>query len=121
MLLDRWISRASRSRLEAFVRAARTMRERRPLIVNTLEQRLSNGRIEGTNTRVRLIIRRAYGFHSADAALALIMLAAGPSHSNSPTNAPPHDPHLRQESLKTRAIRASNCPSQLTCVAVETS
>ena len=27
---------------------------------------------------VRLLIRRAYGFHSADAALALVMLAAGP-------------------------------------------
>ncbi len=30
------------------------------------------------NTKVRLLIRRAYGFHSADAALALVMLAAGP-------------------------------------------
>jgi len=78
VLLDRWISRASRSRLESFVTAARTIRDRRPLIINTLEQRLTNGRIEGLNTKVRLIIRRAYGFHSADAALALIMLAAGP-------------------------------------------
>lgn len=77
-LLDRWIQRASRSRLAPFVKAARTMRERRPLIINTLEQRISNGRLEGTNTKVRLIIRRAYGFHSAEAALALIMLAAGP-------------------------------------------
>jgi hypothetical protein len=30
------------------------------------------------NTKVRLIIRRAYGFHTADAALALVMLGAGP-------------------------------------------
>jgi hypothetical protein len=28
--------------------------------------------------RVRVIVRRAYGFHSADAALALVMLGAGP-------------------------------------------
>jgi len=61
-----------------FVRAARTMRERRGLIVNTLEHGISNGRVEGLNTKVRLIIRRAYGFHSADAALALVMLSAGP-------------------------------------------
>ena len=30
------------------------------------------------NVKVRLLIRRAYGFHSAAAALALVMLACGP-------------------------------------------
>lgn len=34
----------------------------------------------------RLIIRRAHGFHSADAALALVMLAAGPIDLE-----PPHE------------------------------
>jgi transposase len=77
-LLDRWTARASRSRLGPFAKAAQTMRERRPLIVNALEHRISNGRAEGLNTKVRLIIRRAYGFHTAEAALALVMLAAGP-------------------------------------------
>lgn len=38
----------------------------------------SNGLIEGLNNKVRLIIRRAYGFHSAEAALALVMLSCGP-------------------------------------------
>jgi transposase len=77
-LLDRWCQRAQRSRLAPFVKAARTMRERRGLIVNALEHGLSNGRVEGLNTKVRLIIRRGYGFHTADAALALVMLACGP-------------------------------------------
>lgn len=77
-LLDRWITRASRSRLAPFVKAARTMRDRRPIIVNAIEQQLSNGRVEGMNTKVRLLVRRAYGFHSAEAALALVMLACGP-------------------------------------------
>jgi len=77
-LLDRWITRASRSRLAPFVKAAKTMRERRGIIVNAIEAGISNGRVEGLNTKVRLIIRRAYGFHSADAALALVMLACGP-------------------------------------------
>jgi transposase len=76
--LDRWITRALRSRLAPFVKAARTMRDRRGIIVNALEQGISNGRVEGLNTKVRLIIRRAYGFHSADAALALVMLSCGP-------------------------------------------
>lgn len=76
--LDRWTTRALRSRLTPFVKAARTMRDRRGIIINALEQGISNGRVEGLNTKVRLIIRRAYGFHSADAALALVMLACGP-------------------------------------------
>ena len=54
------------------------MRDRRPLVINAIEQDISNGRVEGMNVKVRLIIRRAYGFHSADAALALVMLACGP-------------------------------------------
>ncbi len=77
-MLDRWCARARRSRLAPFTKVARTMRDRRQLIVNALEHRISNGRVEGTNTKVRLLIRRAYGFHSADAALALVMLACGP-------------------------------------------
>lgn len=78
VLLDRWIARASRSRLSPFVKTAKTMRERRGIIINALQAGISNGRVEGLNTKVRLLIRRAYGFHSADAALALVMLACGP-------------------------------------------
>jgi transposase len=77
-LLDRWCTRAQRSRLAPFVKCATTMRERHELIINALEHGISNGRVEGMNTKVRLIIRRGYGFHTADAALALVMLACGP-------------------------------------------
>jgi len=86
--LDRWITRALRSRLVPFAKAARTMRDRRGLIVNALEQGISNGRVEGLNTKVRLIIRRAYGFHSADAALALVMLTCGPIELTLPHERP---------------------------------
>jgi hypothetical protein len=93
VLLDRWCARAQRSRLAPFVKCARTIRDRRALIVNALEHDITNGRVEGTNTKARLIIRRAYGFHSADAALALVMLACGPinlepPHEHSPVAAP---------------------------------
>ena len=57
-LLDRWITRALRSRLEPFAKAARTMRDRRGIIINAIEQRISNGRAEGMNVKVRLIIFR---------------------------------------------------------------
>ncbi|MGI8984562.1 MAG: ISL3 family transposase [Acidimicrobiales bacterium] len=89
VLLDRWCARAQRSRLAPFVKAARTMRHRRDLILNAIEHGLSNGRVEGLNTKVRLIVRRAYGFHSADAALALVMLGAGPIDLKLPHEHPP--------------------------------
>ena len=75
---DAGCARAQRCRLPSFVKAAKTMRERRDLILNANEHGISNGRVEGLNTKVRLIVRRGYGFHSADAALALVMLACGP-------------------------------------------
>lgn len=87
--LDRWCARAQRSRLPAFVKVARTMRERRGLIVNALEHGISNGRVEGLNTKVRLLVRRAYGFHTADAALALVMLSCGPITLTLPHERPP--------------------------------
>ena len=78
VMLDRWCDSAQRSRQPSFIKAAKTIRLRREIILNAIEHGLSNGRHEGLNNKVRLIIRRAYGFHSADAALALVMLGAGP-------------------------------------------
>lgn len=40
--------------------------------------------LEGLNQRVRLIMRRAFGLHSAKAALALVMLSAGLLHLTLP-------------------------------------
>lgn len=77
-LLDRWCARAQRSRLEPFVKAARTFRTHRMGILAAIARGLSNGRLEGLNRRVRLIVRRAFGFHSAKAALTLVMLSCGP-------------------------------------------
>ncbi len=77
-MLDRWCARVQRSRLEPFVKAGRTIREHREGILAAIRLGINNGRIEGLNNRVRLIIRRAYGFHSPQAALALVMLSCGP-------------------------------------------
>ena len=77
-LLDRWISRASRSRLPAFVKAAKTVRKFRDGIIAAIRLGINNGRAEGLNNVVRLIFRRARGFHSPEAALALVMLSCGP-------------------------------------------
>ncbi|MFN0026374.1 MAG: transposase [Acidimicrobiales bacterium] len=78
MLLDRFCSKASRSGLKPFLTVARTIRKRRNGILAAIRLRVNNARHEGLNRRVRLIINRAYGFHSANAALALIMITLGP-------------------------------------------
>jgi transposase len=77
-LIDRWISKASRSRLAPFLKAARTIRKHRDGILAAIRLKINNGLDEALNNLVRLIIRRAFGFHSAEAALALAMLTCGP-------------------------------------------
>jgi len=77
-LLDRWCAKASRSRLPSFIRVAKTIRKHRDGILAAIKLGVNNARAEGLNNHVRLITRRAYGFHSAQAALALVMLSCGP-------------------------------------------
>jgi transposase len=76
-LLDAWLQWARRSRLQPFVKLARTITEQRSGIEAAIRHRLSNARVEQVNTQIRLITRRAFGFHSPHAALALAMLALG--------------------------------------------
>lgn len=86
VLIDRFISKAARSRLQPFVKLAKTIRQHRDGILHAVRLGINQGRTEALNNKVRLITRRAYGFHSADAALALVMLCCGPI-----TLTPPHE------------------------------
>ena len=88
-LLGRFCSRASRSRLPSFVRVAKTIRKHREGILAAIELGITNARVEALNNKVRLITRRAYGLHSAQAALALIYLTCGPINLTLP-----HETHL---------------------------
>ena len=88
ILIDRFISKATRSRLAPFVRLGQTIRRHRDGILQAIRLGINQGRTEALNNKVRLITRRAYGFHSADAALALVMLTCGPI-----TLTPPHEAH----------------------------
>ena len=74
-LLDEWIAWARRCRLASFVKLARTITKQRAGIVAAIEHGLSNARVEAINTQIRMITRRAYGFHSPGALIALAMLS----------------------------------------------
>jgi len=74
-LLESWLAWARRCRLAPFVKLARTITDQRAGIVAAIEHGLSNARVEAINTQIRLITRRAFGFHSPDALIALTMLS----------------------------------------------
>jgi transposase len=74
-LLDEWIAWARRCRLPSFVKLARTITAQRAGIIAAIEHGLSNARVEAINTQIRMITRRAYGFHSPAALIALAMLS----------------------------------------------
>jgi transposase len=76
-LLAGWIAWARRSRLPEFVKLARTMKHFQQLIWNTLKHGLSNARSEATNTHIRALTKRAYGYHSPEALIAMAMLTRG--------------------------------------------
>lgn len=78
-LIDQLLARLSRSRLKPFIRLGRTIRKHRQGILAARRLNLSNARAEAMNNRVKLIVRRAYGFHTANAALALVHLTCGPT------------------------------------------
>jgi transposase len=62
--LQRWLLWARRSRLAPFVKLARTITTYRASIEAALRYHLSNALVDSTNQKIRLIIRRGYGFHS---------------------------------------------------------
>jgi transposase len=76
-LLAGWLSWASHSRIPEFVALARSIRRYRALLHNTLDHALSNARSEATNTHLRALTKRAYGFRSPDALIAMALLTRG--------------------------------------------
>ena len=72
--LEAWLAWASRSRLKPFIKLARTIRKHKRACSPRSSSDLSNGRLEALNSKVRLLSHRAYGFHSANALIAMIYL-----------------------------------------------
>ncbi len=75
--LERWLIWARRCRIPAFVKLAKRVTKHRSRILAAIEHNLSNGLIESTNTKIRLITRIAFGFKSAEALIALTLLSLG--------------------------------------------
>jgi len=72
--IDSWLSYASRSRLDPFVKLARTVRHYRTSLEAAIEWRINNGISESNNAAIGRIRSAARGFHDPRAFITMIML-----------------------------------------------
>jgi transposase len=77
--LDGWVGRAMRSRLEPIKKVARSFRAHRQLILNwfVAHKEFSSGIVEGLNYKVKLTLRKAYGFRELGTAEIALYHALG--------------------------------------------
>jgi transposase len=73
-LFDAWVEAARGCGLTHFRQLADTLARFRTGILAGIQLGLSNGRLEGLNSKVRLISHRSFGFHSAQPMIALVYL-----------------------------------------------
>lgn len=83
--LDRWVGWARRCRLPEFVKVAAMITKHRASIDASLLTGMSNGLVESTNTKIRLITRRGYGFKNVQNMISLAKLALGHHKPQLPT------------------------------------
>lgn len=77
--LDRWLARAMRSRLEPIKAVARSIRSHKELILNWFraKKEFSSGIVEGMNYKIKLTIRKAYGYRTLKVAEVALYHALG--------------------------------------------
>ena len=72
--LGGWLRSAKLSRIEQFISLAKKIEERAWQIKNTLATGMSNARVEGMNSKIKLTIRKARGFRTVEALNSMLML-----------------------------------------------
>ncbi len=82
--LTKWMGWAQRCRIPAFRELRLKIKRHFKAIVAAATHGLSNARIEATNNKIKLIIRRAYGFRNMDNMIAMIMLSCSSVHPSLP-------------------------------------
>ena len=75
--LDRCLSWASHSKLKPMVELAQFIRRHEDGILRSLRSRITNGIVEGINSKIKTALKRAYGFKSFDYYRTIIYLVAG--------------------------------------------
>ena len=76
--LKSWFFRARDSRIEPVKKLALKIRRHEKGILNAIRYRFNNARIESTNNKIKLPIRRAFWFRNIDSLIAMVMLVCSP-------------------------------------------
>lgn len=72
--LDRWLSWACRCGITEFVELSKKIRRHYDAIIATVKHNLSNARIEAMNNKIKVLIRKSYGFRNKQNMIDMIML-----------------------------------------------
>lgn len=72
--LKRWLWWASHSRIPAFRELYKKIKRHKEHILNAIRLGMSNARIEATNNKIKLIVRKAYGFRNIQNMLDMVYL-----------------------------------------------
>jgi transposase len=75
--LDKWLSWASRSKIEPMIKVAKTIRAHREGILRWFYSRVTNGALEAVNGLIQAAKRQARGYRSTKNLIAMIYLIAG--------------------------------------------
>lgn len=85
LYLKRWCASALRSKIRAFQTLARRIRKHFDAIIAAVQLGLSNSRLEGVNSKVRVIQRRGYGHPTPESLTYMIYLCLGGINLSLPT------------------------------------
>ncbi|SDB16015.1 transposase, partial [Butyrivibrio sp. INlla16] len=69
-----WVKWARHCRIPVFVELQRKIMRHKDHILNTIELGVTNARIEATNNKIKLLIRKAYGFRDVDSMIDMVLL-----------------------------------------------
>ena len=75
----RWCTRAMRSKIEPLKKVAKTLRNHRELILNWFKAKkvFSSGVVEGLNNKIKVTMRKSYGFRTFTATQIALYHALG--------------------------------------------
>lgn len=79
--LKDWIDDVSRMENDAMRNVAEKIKTRFKQIINTIKYRLSNAKVEAFNNKIKVLIKKAYGFRNLDNLMSYIYITCSPISS----------------------------------------
>lgn len=86
--IDKWLWRASHSRIDSFKELYKKIKRHRKHILNSIRLGMNNARVEAINNKIKLIIRKAYGFRNINNMLDMVYLVCSKTDIPLPNRKP---------------------------------